>query len=96
MIKHIVFWRLKDDAKAENAERIKQVAEALKDKIPEIVSIEIGINIDESDAAWDVALYSEFATPEDLAAYQVHPDHLELGKMIAEVRTDRAVVDYEV
>ena len=70
MIKHIVMWKLKDFAeeanKAVNAQKIKELLESLKDKIKEIKHIEVGINIINSDASADVALYSEFECMEDL------------------------------
>ena len=34
-------------------------------------------------------------TIDDLNAYQVHPAHLEFGKFIGTVKTDRACIDYE-
>ena len=64
MIKHIVMWKLKDEAegnsKAENAKIIKNSIEDLKEKINEIVDIEVGIDVNKSDQAYDVVLYSTF------------------------------------
>ena len=55
MIRHIVMWRLADTPdKAEKAAAIKEGLEALKDKIPEIVDIQVGININEDDTVSDV------------------------------------------
>ena len=55
MVKHIVMWKLKEEAegktKKENAEIIKSSLESLKNKISEIVEIEVGINWNDSDAA---------------------------------------------
>ncbi len=100
VIKHIVLWKLKDQAagagKAENAERICRDVAALAGCVPGLLSIEAGINLDAPEGAWDVALYSEFESREALAAYQVHPEHEALKALVAEVREDRAVVDYEV
>ena len=77
MVKHIVMWKLKEEAegktKKENAEIIKSSLEGLKNKISEIVEIEVGINWNDSDAAYDVVLYSVFNTREDLDSYQVNP-----------------------
>lgn len=94
MIKHIVMWKLKEDKKAENAEEMKNRLNALKDQISEIVAIESGINYNESDAAFDIALYSEFKSEEELATYQAHPQHQEVAKFIKSVTVNRAVVDY--
>jgi len=99
VIKHIVMWRLKDSAagasREENAKKLKQSLEDLKDKIEDIKAIEVGINFNASPAAFDVVLYSEFADMEGLDSYQNHPEHLKIVDFVGEIRTDRAVVDYE-
>ena len=100
MIKHIVMWRLKEQAegatKQENAQKMKQMLEALKGMISEIVQIEVGINQLESPAAYDVVLYSEFANLAGLNAYQLHPEHEKCKEFIGKIVSDRAVVDYEI
>ena len=100
MIKHIVMWRLKDTAegaiKAENAVKMKERLEGLIGVIPEIKALEVGFNVLESPAGFDVVLYSEFASLEDLSAYQVHPEHEKCKDFIGKIVSDRAVVDYEV
>ena len=99
MIKHIVLWKLKDSAegatRAENAKKIKVSLEALKAKIPQIRYIEVGINVIPSDAAYDVALYSEFASEQDLDTYQKHPEHVKAADFVGKVRQSRVVVDYK-
>ena len=101
MVKHIVMWKLKDYAenasKNDNALKLKNRLEELKDLIPEIQSIEVGINFDTSEAAYDVVLYSEFENKEDLRAYQAHPEHQRLiSEFLEHVRIDKKVVDYEI
>ena len=99
MIKHIVMWRLKDTAndssKDQNAIMLKKELESLKDKIKEIRHIEVGINVNPSDAAFDVVLYSEFDNLEALHAYQIHPEHKRIVGFVNRIRLDRCVVDYE-
>jgi len=98
MIKHIVMWKLKDFAegadRARNAKRVKIELETLKLSIPQIVHLEVGINILSSDAAYDVALYSTFNTEADLELYQNHPDHRAVAEFIGKIRESRVVVDY--
>jgi hypothetical protein len=98
MIKHIVLWKLKAQAqgagKDENAAIMKRDLEALKQKIPQIRHIEVGRNCIPSDAAYDVALYSEFANEEDLMIYQQHPEHQKVADFVGTVRESRVVVDY--
>ena len=100
MIKHIVMWKLKEFAechtKAENAAIIKDKLEQLNEKLDLIQYLEVGINDSLSNTDFDAALISEFLTLDDLQAYLVHPLHVEIAEFIKEVRTDRAVVDYEM
>lgn len=101
MIKHIVQFQLADTAegktKAENALRIKKELEALKAVIPQIITLEVGINLSEAPATnYDLVIYSEFASMEDLSAYNVHPAHQKAAEFIGKVRTARTCVDYEV
>lgn len=97
MIRHIVFWNLKEENKAETALKIKQDLEALKGKIPGLLHIEVGINSpDAPQDNWDVVLNSDFENIDALNAYQVHPLHKEAAVFIGSVRTARACVDYEI
>ncbi|ACF13773.1 Stress responsive alpha-beta barrel domain protein [Chloroherpeton thalassium ATCC 35110] len=100
MVKHLVFWRLHETAegksKDENAQKIKVLIESLKSVIPEIRSVEVGLNFTESAAAFDVALYSEFETKDALNVYQQHPEHVKVAGFIKNVTIERCVVDYEI
>jgi hypothetical protein len=99
MIKHIVLWKLKPSAEGSSAEpnarAVKARLETLRGRIPGLRHLEVGIDCNRSEAAYDVALYSEFETRADLDAYQAHPDHQAVAAFIARVRAERVVVDYE-
>ena len=99
MIKHIVFWKLKDTAlgksKYENAVLIKNQLENLKNLIPEIQSIELWININKSDCAYDLVLYSTFKNKSDLEKYLNHSEHKKAWELVSKLRIKRVVVDYE-
>ena len=100
MIKHIVFWQLEDYAedksKAENARIIKEGLEALKDRIPQLRKIEVGIHHpDAPQGNYDVALYCELDSMADLDTYQNHPDHQAVAAYIGKVKKARVAVDYE-
>ncbi len=101
MIKHIVFFNLAEHAegktKAENAEFIKTELENLKSLIPQIKHIEVGLNHKDADQNnFDLALYSEFESLEDVNIYQVHPEHKRVAAYIGKVRVSRAAIDYEI
>lgn len=99
MLKHIVMFKLKDEAlgkaKAENARLIKRELESLKGKIPEIRALEVGINCNHVAGEWDIVLVSEFDDLESMKRYQAHPDHVKAGEFIGQVRLDRAFADYQ-
>jgi len=100
VVKHIVMWTLKDvtphGPKAEALARMKRLLEALPGKIPLIRHLEVGTDIFLAAPECDIALYTEFASREDLQAYQVHPDHQAVVAFVKEVVAERRVVDYEV
>ena len=99
MIKHIVFWRLRNDLTAADRERamhrIKEGFEALRGKIPGLKTIEIGFDYGQGTDASDIVLYSEFESRDALTGYEGHAEHLALAPMVREVRTEKRVVDYE-
>ncbi|MHB8167695.1 MAG: Dabb family protein [Sulfuricella sp.] len=97
MIKHIVMWRLNEQAgkKAENALRLKRLLEGLNGKIPGLLRLEVGIDFSREGESSDVVLYSEFESRQALDAYQVHPAHAEVVPFVKSVRAERRVVDYE-
>jgi len=100
MVKHIVFWKLKESAngntKAENALLIKEKLEALNGRIKGVLKIEVGIDFSKTESSSDLVLYSEFSSRKDLDNYQGHPEHKALLPFITEARSERIVVDYEV
>ncbi|MEG1622548.1 MAG: Dabb family protein [Alistipes sp.] len=99
MLHHIVMWRFLEDAdgksSADHALWMKNHLEALRDIIPQIKHIEVGLNVNSSDdAAYDAVLISEFSSQEDLRAYKQHPAHVAISAYCNKVRKERAVVDY--
>lgn len=99
MVKHIVLFKLKDDAPADEKlaamNNFKKAIEALPAKISVIRKVEVGLNMN-PDEAWSIALYSEFDSLDDVKFYATHPDHVVAGKLIADVKESRACVDYEM
>jgi hypothetical protein len=100
MVKHIVMWNLKDSAgdktKAQNLEEMKIRLESLKQKIETVDYLEVGINFNDTQDAYDIVLYSEFRDREGLDVYQKHPEHIKARDFIRKVRLYKKVVDYEI
>jgi len=100
MIKHIVFWKLRDDivgqARNEKLMEIKRGFEAMRGQIPGLLAIELGITFSQGDESADFCLYSEFESRAALDGYATHPLHQALVSVVREVRVERRVADYEM
>ena len=100
MLKHIVMWRFVEGAggksRVEHAQWMKEHLEALVGVVPEIRSMEVGVNVAPSASAYDAVLISTFDDKEALDRYKVHPAHKAVAAYCKEVRELRADVDYEI
>lgn len=94
MIKHIVMWKFKDNEE-ENMKIFLDGLNKLKEIIPEIKSMETGININPKNE-YDAILISEFETMEDLEKYKNNPEHIKVSALCKKIRIDRQAIDYEV
>jgi len=99
MIKHMVFWRLKDNPHGLSKQAciavIQERMHALRGKIPGLLAIEIGMDSSRNVNSSDLSLYSEFENWDSLAVYQAHPLHQAIVPYVAEIASERRVVDYE-
>ena len=100
MIKHIVFWKLKDShegkTKPEIADDLRIRITKLCESISTMKKFDVAVIGDENEMAVDLVLYSEFDSWEGLRTYAEHPDHVAFKSYIQERRTERRVADYEV
>lgn len=99
MLKHVVMWKFKDGAGGKTAHEhalwMKEHLEQLMEKIPEIRSLEVGVNMNIGDMAYDAVLISVFDDAESMARYKSHPAHLQVSAYCKSVRQERSVVDFE-
>jgi len=97
-LKHIVIWKLKEHAegadKATNALKLKAMLDTCATLVPGILKFDAVIAQDGLEATYDVILNSEFASHEDLNAYQNHPAHVAIKPFVAAVREARQCFDY--
>jgi heme-degrading monooxygenase HmoA len=100
MIKHIVMWKLKDEAEGNdrlaNAREMKRRLDECAHIVPGILAFEVTLAQPGLEATYDVVLYSEFENREALEAYATHPTHKALVPFIGAVREARQCMDYEV
>lgn len=100
MIKHIVMFKLKENANGksayENALEGKRILDGLEERVPTLKKIEVGINSSDAPKSnSEIVLVCDFDDIDGLNEYQSHPEHLKFGRFISEVRESRACIDYE-
>ena len=96
---HIVMWRVAGATAAErsrNCMTIRNAFEGLRDRIPGLLELEVGIDTSRVDYACDVVLFSEFTDHAALAAYATHPEHLRVREALGDLRIGRFQVDYPI
>jgi Stress responsive A/B Barrel Domain len=99
MIKHVVMWKLRGtslEEKREQALRVRVALEGLRGVIPGMSSLEVGVRPAADEQLADVVLISTHDDWAALKAYQVHPAHVEVARVIGAVRIERRVLDFEV
>lgn len=100
MIRHIVMWKHQDqftqEEKEEHAKIIKERLEALKEKIPGVISVRVITDLLPSSSGHaDLILDSTFESVEALNNYQVHPEHVKVSAYIGSVVMNRICIDYQ-
>ena len=100
MIRHVVMWKFKESAegktKEQNMEWVKESLYALLPMIPEIKRMEIGFDVNHTDASMDLMLLTEFESLDTLSTYAVHPEHLKVSTYVRRVVESRVVLDCEI
>ena len=95
MIVHIVMFAFHEENKEANMYQAKAMLEALVAKIVPLQRMEVGIDFNRSERAFDLSLYATFENKEGLHIYAAHPAHLEVVAFIKQVTHTSKVVDYE-
>ncbi len=96
-LRHIVSWKLAETDPEINRQQRRAIADALESLpplIPEILRLEVGSNMKESDSAHDVVLVADYADEAALDAYVVHPEHQKVAAFVRGLVASRASVDY--
>lgn len=91
MLTHVVCFKFDaTDIAEEAARRLRDMA----GKIPELLSIEAGVDVVRSPRSYDVALITKFKDLNGLEAYQVHPVHVEVASYIKANSKGAVAVDF--
>lgn len=100
MLRHVVMWRFKEGAEGktriQHAQWMKEHLEQLSGIVPEIRSIEVGVNQNPDEMAYDAVLIADFDDTDAMKRYKVHPAHRVVSDYCKAVRESRTVVDYEI
>ena len=80
MIRHVAVFRFKNNVTDAIIDEIDETLATLPSIIPEIISFSSGRNADVTESAWDYAVVSDFASPEDYLAYAANPQHVDMVK----------------
>ena len=91
MLKHIVFF--KTDS-SQLTEELADILLSMKGNIDELKYIEVGIDINRSERAFDLVLITEFDDLDGLNSYSIHPYHTNITKWVRENGIISKVVDY--
>ncbi len=98
MIKHVVMWKYNEDLgdhdKRELVKNLKAAAEKMNGNIKGLDTAELWVNVNPKEPH-DLALYCEFDSFDDAAAYQTDPIHLEFKAVLAGKVHDRVCIDCE-
>jgi len=93
---HVVAFKFKPSAKAEEIDGVVQAFRALKTKIPQIQSLEWGTNVspEKHDKGFTHGFTLSFTSEKDRDAYLVHPDHKAFEKSVGPILADVFVIDF--
>ncbi|MDY0163974.1 Dabb family protein [Desulfobotulus sp.] len=100
MFKHIVLFRLKENARGlsleENVAELKSMLEALPEKIEEIRLLDVGVDVLHTAHSSHVSLITAFDDEEGFTRYVQHPEHQKVVAFLQSVLEERRVVDYSL
>lgn len=95
MVKHIVFFKLKDRS-PENVAKTAGKLRSMEGRIDILRHLEVGVDFMKSGRSFDIALVTHFDQRADLDAYATHPEHLPILDYMKTVVEQSVAVDYEL
>jgi stress responsive alpha/beta barrel protein len=96
MINHLVLFKLKPDVDEEKIEWMMRETRIQLLKIPEVLSIRCGKQVD-AKAEWPFFLSVEVDSTEKLALYSEDPNHVKFVEEVIKPNiTERLALDYEM
>jgi len=95
-LKHVVCFKFKATAKPEDIQKVEEAFKQLKDKVPQVASLEWGTNVspEQRNKGFTHCFLLSFKTDKDRDAYLEHPEHKAFGKIVGPVLDDVFVIDF--
>ncbi len=96
VLRHVVLFKFKSGTPPGEIEKVQESFVALKSKIPQIVTLEWGLNNSPEglDKGFTHCFFLTFRSEEDRDIYLPHPDHKAFGDLVGPILEDVLVVDY--
>lgn len=99
MVRHITLWKLKDFAcgndKETNYEISKKLSAEVAQLFPKLLHSEVHRGFKCGGQNYDMVNILEFANRDDLEEFLASPIHIKAHDFNKEIRSERAVIDYE-
>ena len=97
MIRHIVFFKMKDSAGEAKTQKLAKELEALIERTDGLMQdCIVAFDVVHSENSYDIVLNSLFDNLADLDKYRVHPEHVKVVELIKKLCTSTAKIDYEL
>ena len=95
-LQHVVCFKFKTTVTAQDLKKVETAFQALKGKIPQIVSLQWGTNVskENKDKGFTHCFILTFKSEQDVETYIGHPDHKAFGKLVGPLLDDVFVIDF--
>jgi hypothetical protein len=95
-LQHVVCFKFKTTASAQEIKQVEEAFQALKQKIPQVVTLEWGTNVskEKRDKGFTHCFVLSFKSEQDRDTYIEHPEHKAFGKLVGPVLDDVFVIDF--
>lgn len=91
---HVVLFKFRHPTD-EVLEKAAGLLRGLSGQIPQLISIEVGVDVLHSERSYDLAIITRFADMAGMKAYQSHPEHVKVLDYLRTVLSGSVAVDFE-
>jgi len=95
MIQHVMLWNYKDETTPDQRAHIEAELVALPGRIQSLEDVQYGPVVGGRNQTFDHCFVMRFASSQDLAEYNVHPEHQKFAAMFRDACAVQVVADFE-